>query len=77
MFTEIKLDNARSVPATIMTRLSQMLKRHLTPLQCRQVSVSFYLLPEQRDYRFRSENQYAALYRGETGVASNSTESAL
>ena len=46
MFTEITLDDEGSTAATLMRRVSQALKSHLTPEQFHQIGISFHLVPE-------------------------------
>lgn len=46
MFTEITLEDETTIPATLMTRVTQMLRSQLTPLQFHQIGISFHLLPE-------------------------------
>jgi len=76
MFTEITLDDQRSIPATMMTRVSQTLKRHLTPQQFHQIGISFHLLPEPRDLDITSRDSYSVLYPG-VEAPNGATESSL
>jgi hypothetical protein len=51
MFTEIAIEDRGSILATIMTRVSETLRSHLTPQQFSQVGISFHLFPEEQDER--------------------------
>jgi hypothetical protein len=61
MFTEITLDRG-SMPATMMTRVSQTLKRHLTPQQFQEIGIAFHLLAEPPD--FPPRDSYPGVYPG-------------
>ena len=73
MFTEITLDDQSAVPATLMTRVTQTLRSHLTPHQFHQISISFHLLPEPREHTV-AKGVHPAVY---PGIPDNATESAL
>ena len=62
MFTEITFDDQGSVPATMMTRVSQTLKSQLTPQQFHQIGISFHLLPEVREKKESTSSAYPAAY---------------
>ena len=66
MFTEITPDDQNSIPATLMTRVSQALKSHLTQQQFRQVVISFHLLPESQNQGTSARSSYPLVYRGVT-----------
>jgi hypothetical protein len=51
MFTEIAIEDRSSILATIMARVSDTLRSHLTSQQFNQVGISFHLFPEERDER--------------------------
>jgi hypothetical protein len=57
MFTEIAVEDRGSVLATIMARLKETLRDHLTAPQFGQVSISFHLFPEERDERIISSGR--------------------
>jgi hypothetical protein len=62
MFTEIAPDDESSIPATMMTRVGQMLKSHLTPHQFHQIGISFHLLPETREHGVASQGAFPAVF---------------
>lgn len=64
MFTEIPLDDESSIPATMMNRVSQTLRSHLTPDQFHQIGISFHLLPETRDHGVSSQSPVPVVYPG-------------
>jgi hypothetical protein len=51
MFTEITAEEESSVVTTVMTRVSEGLRRHLSARQFNQVSIAFHLFPETREER--------------------------
>lgn len=62
MFTEIAVEDRGSILATIMARLKETLRGHLTAPQFGQVSISFHLFPEERDERVISTSSERPLY---------------
>ena len=76
MFTEIALDDQSSIPATMMTRVTQTLKGHLNPQQFHQIGISFHLLPEPLDHDLSSRDSYPAVYPG-IATPNGATESSL
>lgn len=62
MFTEIAAEDRSSILATIMSRLNQTLRSHLTEQQFGQVSISFHLFPEERDERIIKTDGAPPLY---------------
>jgi hypothetical protein len=62
MFTEIALEEQNSISATMMTRVSQTLKSHLTPRQFHQVGISFHLLPETREHGVASQDTFSVVF---------------
>jgi hypothetical protein len=49
MFTEITFDDKSSIPATMMNRVHEMLKRNLSTKQLVQIGIEFQLLPEAKN----------------------------
>jgi hypothetical protein len=62
MFTEIAIEDRGSILATIMTRMSETLRRHLTPQQFSQMGISFHLFPEEREEKILPTPVGPALY---------------
>jgi hypothetical protein len=62
MFTEIALEDRTSILATIMARVSETLRSHLTAQQFAQVGISFHLFPEARDEKMLPTAVGASLY---------------
>jgi hypothetical protein len=62
MFTEISFEDRHSIPSTLMRRVSDTLRNHLTAQQFHQISVSFHLLPEARVQEFAAQPGAATLY---------------
>jgi hypothetical protein len=48
MFTEIAIEDRGSILITIKARVSDALRRHLTPQQFSEVGLSFHIFPEER-----------------------------
>lgn len=71
MFTEITLDEEKSIPATMMTRVTQTLKNQLTPQQFHQIGISFHLLPEVQEQEVSSQSPFPVVY---PSVANGATE---
>ena len=61
MFTEITLDDQGSIPATMMARVTDTLRDHLTPQQFRQISISFHLQAEAHAHGI-SGSMHPAVY---------------
>jgi hypothetical protein len=74
MFTEITFDEQGSIPATMMDRVSQTLKRHLSPQQFHQLGISFHLMPAAREERIEAPESYPVVY---PGIATGASESSL
>ncbi len=64
LFTEIAFDDQGEIPATMMNRLSQTMKDHLTPQQFHQIVISFHLLPEAAERKVSSGEVFSAVYPG-------------
>ncbi len=64
MFTEINLDDENYIPATMMDRVTQTLKKHLTPHQFHQIGISFHLLPEVRPNEASRRDHHPAVFPG-------------
>jgi hypothetical protein len=62
MFTEIAVEDRSSILATIMARVSETLRSHLTAQQFAQVGISFHLFPEERDEKILPTAVGASLY---------------
>ena len=62
MFTEIAAEERGSILATIMARVNQTLRSHLTAQQYGQVSISFHLFPEEREERIIRAKSAPPLY---------------
>lgn len=62
MFTEIAIEDRSSILATIMARVSETLRGHLTAQQFAQVGISFHLFPEGRDEQMLPTAVGASLY---------------
>lgn len=75
MFTEITLDDKKAIPATMMSRVSQTLKRHLTPHQFHQIGISFHLFPEAPEHEVAA-SAHPAVFRG-VAAANGATETSL
>ena len=76
MFTEIASEDRDSIPAPMMTRVSQTLKNHLPPQQFHQIGISFHLLPESQEHEAPTESAFSAVYPG-VAAADGSTETSL
>ena len=50
MFTDIPLDITSSLQATLITRVREILKRHLNMQEFQHSDVSFHVLPEERAF---------------------------
>lgn len=64
MFTEINLDDENYIPATMMNRVTDTLRKHLSPHQFHQIGMSFHLLPEVRPDEASRRNSHPAVFRG-------------
>ncbi len=62
MFTEIEILDRNSIVSTILARVSDTLRRHLTLEQFNQISISFHLFPEQQDHETPSTPNNPILY---------------
>ena len=51
MFTEIRVKDGSSIIGTMTTRMSEALRSRISSQQFYQMSVSFYLLPHEREQR--------------------------
>ena len=76
MFTEITLDKEKSIPATMMSRVTHTLKSRLTLQQFQQVGISFHLLPEVHNHGVSSHDSIPAIYPG-VGSTNGATETSL
>jgi hypothetical protein len=62
MFTEIAIEDRTSILATIMARVNETLRDHLTALQFGQVGICFHLFPEGPDDEFVKSSGNSPLY---------------
>jgi exopolysaccharide biosynthesis polyprenyl glycosylphosphotransferase len=62
LFTEIVIEDRSTIMSTMMTRISSMLGRALSPEQLNQVSISLHLFPEEWDFDIRHRPSNPALY---------------
>jgi len=51
MFTEITLNDQNAIPATLMSRVTEILRTHVPAQQFHQIGISFHLLPEVQHSR--------------------------
>lgn len=75
LFTEVAVEELSSVTAAIMTRVSQALRRRLTPQQFSDVNLSFRVLPDGQQ-QFSKRTVYSTVYPTVTHSGSL-TESSL
>jgi hypothetical protein len=62
MFTEITLEDGESIVTTVMTRVSEALRRQLSSRQFDQANISFHLLPEQHEQQIPALPGHPTLY---------------
>ncbi|MGA8620645.1 MAG: sugar transferase [Candidatus Sulfotelmatobacter sp.] len=62
LFTEVVIEDRSSIMSTMMTRISNMLGRALSPDQLNQVSISLHLFPEEWDFDIRHRPSNPTLY---------------
>ncbi len=62
MFTEIEFDDRGSIVSTMISRLSEILRKHLSLEQFSRVSVSFHVFPEDWDQESRKRPSNPVLY---------------
>ncbi len=62
LFTEVVIEDRSSIMGTMMTRISSMLSKALSPEQLNQVSISLHLFPEEWDFDIRHRPSNPALY---------------
>jgi exopolysaccharide biosynthesis polyprenyl glycosylphosphotransferase len=62
LFTEIVIGDRSTIMGTMMTRISSMLGRALSPEQLNQVSISLHLFPEEWDFDIRHRPSNPTLY---------------
>jgi exopolysaccharide biosynthesis polyprenyl glycosylphosphotransferase len=62
LFTEIVIEDRSTIMGTMMTRISNMLGRALSPEQLNQVSISLHLFPEEWDFDIRHRPSNPTLY---------------
>ena len=62
LFTEVVIEDRSSIISTMMTRVSNMLGRALSPEQFNQVSISLHLFPEEWDFDIRHRPSNPTLY---------------
>jgi hypothetical protein len=77
MFTEITLEDESSIPATLMTRVSQMLRSQLTPHQFHQIGISFHLLPETVNLGVSAQEAIPATMYPGVSAANGATETSF
>jgi lipopolysaccharide/colanic/teichoic acid biosynthesis glycosyltransferase len=62
MFTEIEFDDRNSIVSTMIARLSDILRNHLSLEQFSRVSISFHVFPEEWDQEARKRPSNPMLY---------------
>jgi exopolysaccharide biosynthesis polyprenyl glycosylphosphotransferase len=62
LFTEVVIEDRSSIMGTMMTRISAMLGKALSPEQLNQVSISLHLFPEEWDFDIRHRPSNPTLY---------------
>ena len=62
MFTELGVDDPNSTLTTMMTRVSETLRSHLSAKQFSQISISFHLFPEEWDHDIPQRPSNPTLY---------------
>ncbi len=62
MFTEIAIDDRSTILSTMMTRVSETLRSHLSSQQFDQISISFHLFPEEWDHEIPQRPSNPTLY---------------
>ncbi|MGD1078788.1 MAG: sugar transferase [Candidatus Sulfotelmatobacter sp.] len=62
LFTEIVVEDRSTIMGTMMTRISTMLGKALSPEQLNQVSISLHLFPEEWDFDIRHRPSNPTLY---------------
>jgi lipopolysaccharide/colanic/teichoic acid biosynthesis glycosyltransferase len=62
LFTEVVIEDRSSIMGTMMTRISTMLGKALSPEQLNQVSISLHLFPEEWDFDIRHRPSNPTLY---------------
>lgn len=62
MFTEIAFDDQNSIVATMISRLSEILRKHLSLEQFNRVNISFHVFPEEWDQENRKRPSNPMLY---------------
>jgi lipopolysaccharide/colanic/teichoic acid biosynthesis glycosyltransferase len=62
MFTEITLDDKKQILSTMLERVNEALRHHLTFEQFNQIKLSFHLFPEDWDHQSPEGPQNRALY---------------
>jgi hypothetical protein len=75
MLTEINLSDRTSVLASIMSRITEALKRSLTPQQLHLVDISFHFLPESKMEEFPARIPHPAMYSEISAVSVSSVPS--
>jgi lipopolysaccharide/colanic/teichoic acid biosynthesis glycosyltransferase len=62
LFTEVVIEDRSTIMGTMMTRISTMLSKALSPEQLNQVSISLHLFPEEWDFDIRHRPSNPTLY---------------
>ena len=62
LFTEVVIEDRSTIMGTMMTRISSMLGKALSPKQLNQVSISLHLFPEEWDFDIRHRPSNPTLY---------------
>ena len=62
LFTEVVIEDRSTIMGTMMTRISTMLGKALSPEQLNQVSISLHLFPEEWDFDIRHRPSNPTLY---------------
>jgi lipopolysaccharide/colanic/teichoic acid biosynthesis glycosyltransferase len=62
LFTEMVIDEHSSIMSTMMTRISTMLSKALSPEQITRVSISLHVFPEEWDFDIRNRPSNPTFY---------------
>jgi exopolysaccharide biosynthesis polyprenyl glycosylphosphotransferase len=62
LFTEVVIEDRSTIMGTMMTRISTLLSKALSPEQLNQVSISLHLFPEEWDFDIRHRPSNPTLY---------------
>jgi hypothetical protein len=76
MFTEIKLDNQKSIPQTLLSRVNQMLEVNLSAQQLPQMNIEYHIFPEVKNEPSPVRQSFSPVYTA-VSVSSIVAESSL